>query len=214
MVHSSLRALGCGAETVIDGLLTALGAEGTLLMPALTYERVTRETPFFDVRATPSNVGVIPETFRLRPGTCRSLHPTHSVCAVGPFAALLPDHARDTTPCGPHSPFHWLPKHNGQILMLGCGLAPNTSMHAVEELAEPPYLYGLPIEYRLNGVAKSYTPHGFQGYRQRYDRIGQMLDVRRGKVLAGEAFLLEAAAMWEVALDALRKNPLAFVDPV
>ena len=133
--HSSLRSLGPvpgGAETVVRGLVEALGPDGTLLMPALSYARVTPEQPLFDVRLTPSNVGALPETFRTRPGTLRSIHPTHSVCGVGRLAAeLLGRHIEDRTPCGPRSPFHLLPEYGGQILMLGCGLRPNTSMHAV-----------------------------------------------------------------------------------
>ena len=48
LVHSSLRALGFipgGAEAVIQGLLEALGPQGTLLMPALSYEHVTPAEP-------------------------------------------------------------------------------------------------------------------------------------------------------------------------
>jgi aminoglycoside 3-N-acetyltransferase len=223
MVHASLRALGQvpgGAETVIQGLLSALGADGTLLMPALSYEHVTRENPLFDVRNTPSNVGIVPEAFRQRAGTKRSIHPTHSVCAVGPLsAALLDPHIEDTTPCGPRSPFHALPHHNGQILMLGCGLEPNTSMHAIEELAEPRYLYSQPIEYTLiqedgASIAKSYTPHGFDGWVQRYERVQDILPpsaLKRGPVLEAEAWLIESAALWEIALAALQKDPLHFV---
>jgi aminoglycoside 3-N-acetyltransferase len=77
LVHSSLRALGHvpgGAETVIAGLRHALGPEGTLLMPALTYERVTLQNPRFDVRHTPANVGVIPETFRRQSHPLRMRH--------------------------------------------------------------------------------------------------------------------------------------------
>jgi len=40
LVHASLRSLGKvpgGAETVVRGLLHALGEKGTLLMPALSY---------------------------------------------------------------------------------------------------------------------------------------------------------------------------------
>ena len=222
MVHSSLRALGQvpgGAETVIQGLLSILD-DGTLLMPALSYEHVTRENPIFDVRNTPSNVGIIPETFRQRAGTKRSIHPTHSVCAVGPLAtALLDSHIEDTTPCGPCSPFHSLPNHNGQILMLGCGLESNTSMHAIEELAAPPYLYAAPIDYTLiseNGtcITKTYTPHGFDGWVQCFDRLLDVLPpsgLKRGPVLEAEAWLIESAAMWESALAALRKDPLFFV---
>jgi len=227
MVHSSLRSLGPvpeGAETVIRGLLAALGTEGTLLMPALTYEHVGRHNPVFDVRHTPSNVGVIAETFRLRPGTRRSLHPTHSVCAVGPLSrVLLEPHAADTTPCGPHSPFHTLPEHGGQILMLGCGLEPNTSMHAIEEMVAPPYLFDEPCDYRLIGEdgqvqTKAYTLHPLhlRGWVQRYDRVEPLMaapGLRRRPVLAAKAFLLEARALWEAALAALRRDPLYFVDP-
>lgn len=55
LVHSSPRARGSvpgGAETVVQGLLDALGLDGTLLMPALSYEYVTPEHPVFDVRFT------------------------------------------------------------------------------------------------------------------------------------------------------------------
>ena len=33
--------------------------------------------------------------------------------------------------------------------MLGCGLQPNTSMHAIEEMVKPPYLFGPPLTYHL-----------------------------------------------------------------
>jgi len=224
LVHSSLRSLGRspgGAETVLQGLLAALGESGTLLLPALSYEHVVPSAPVFDVRQTPSNVGVIPETFRLRPGTRRSIHPTHSVCAVGPqTAALLEEHLEDHTPCGPHSPFHKLPQAGGQILMLGCGLEPNTSMHAIEEMVIPPYLFDPPLTYQLTletgqAIAKTYTPHNFRGWRQRYDRIEPRLSapgLRSGRVLAAQAYLIEAEALWQAGLAALKTDPLFFVE--
>lgn len=224
LVHSSLSALGHvdgGPETVIQGLLGALGQEGTLLMPALTYETVTRGSPTFDVRRTPSNVGAIPEYFRTRPGTHRSVHPTHSVCAVGPMTgALLDEHPLDDTPCGPHSPFHKLRDVGGQLLMLGCGLCPNTSMHAIEQMVVPPYLYSEPITYRLthadgHSVTKTNRPHGFRGYDQRYDRVADVLRepaLHCGRVLAADAYLIDVPAMWDAVLAQLRCDPLYFVD--
>jgi len=72
-----------GPETVIRGLLGALGEGGTLLMPALSYNLVRLAAPdvypLFDYKNTPSIVGKITEYFRTRPGTLRSLHPTHNV---------------------------------------------------------------------------------------------------------------------------------------
>jgi aminoglycoside 3-N-acetyltransferase len=190
-------------------------------MPALSYAAVTPEQPLFDVRSTPSCVGIIPETFRLTPGVLRSLHPTHSVCASGPRAAdLLARHGADTTPCGPGSPFRAVPSVGGQILMLGCGLRPNTSMHSVEELVVPPYLFGPPLTYTLvaedgTRTSKRYTTHGFEGWEQRYDRIQQLLgapDLRVGMVLDATCHLVEAARLFECAQDTLQGDPLYFVD--
>jgi aminoglycoside 3-N-acetyltransferase len=226
LVHSSLSALRYvegGAETVIQGLLATLGPEGTLLMPALSYEHVTRRQPVFDVWRTPSNIGTIPEYFRTRVGTRRSVHPTHSVCAIGSQTAeLLDGHPLDDTPCGPHSPFHKLRDVGGQLLMLGCGLCPNTSMHAIEELVEPPYLYSEPIAYHLihadgHEVTKTYRPHSFRYHQQRYDRVADVLSapaLRQGKVLQATTHLIEVSALWEVVLTKLRQNPLYFVDKV
>ena len=222
LVHSSLRALGPlagGPETVIAGLEAVLGPQGTLLMPALSYAHVTPEHPVFDLLATPSNVGVIPETFRCQTGTLRSLHPTHSVCARGKLADELTRwHGEDATPCGPNSPFSLLPERDGQVLMLGCGLEPNTSMHAVEERIEPPYLFDPPLEYTLilpggERRTKIYRPHNFRGWRQRYDRLElPNAGLARGTAAEAECFLLDARAMWAAALECLRVDPLAFVE--
>lgn len=224
LVHSSLKSLGQavdGPEIVIQGLLAALGPDGTLLMPALTYETVRSHNPVFDVRTTPSCVGAIPEYFRSREGTHRSLHPTHSVCAVGPLAnELLGPHRQDSTPCGPNSPFHRLPDFAGQIFMLGCGLRPNTSMHAIEELVKPPYLFAAPITYTLIDEAgqiiqKKYTRHNFRGWTQRYDRVAEILTspaLREGKILAAQSYLIAASVLRDSVLDALKENPLFFVD--
>ena len=230
LVHASLRSLGPipgadipadRAEAVIQGLLYALGPGGTLLLPALSYQTVTRDQPIFDVRATPSCVGALTEYFRTRPGTLRSVHPTHSVCGIGPRAAeLLEGHELDTTPAGQHSPFARLPEVDGQVLFLGCGLRPNTSMHAVEERIAPPYLYSSPCDYQIicaDGSQKSMMVmrHGFRGWEQRYDRLEQVMTsgLRCGNVLQAACHLVEAAAMWPAALEKLRADPLYFVDP-
>jgi aminoglycoside 3-N-acetyltransferase len=226
LVHSSLRSLGKlagGAEEVVASLLDALGPDGTLLFPALSYASVTPAWPHFDVRATPACVGALPEYFRTRKGTLRSLHPTHSVAGVGRLAEhLTRDHDLDTTPAGPHSPFARLPQVGGQILFLGCGLHPNTSMHAVEEQVEPPYLYGEFVDYHIRLADGSerrmrVRTHNFSGWAQRYERIAELMqspDLRSGSVLSADCHLLEAAALWPTALAALRRDPLFFVESI
>ena len=225
LVHSSLSSMGWvqgGPRAVVDGLLDALGPNGTLLMPALSYRTCNATRPVFDVRHTPTNVGRIPEWFRTRPGTQRSVCPTHSVCGVGRDAApLLGEHQLDDTPCGPHSPFRRLRDRAGQILFLGCGLKPNTSMHAIEEVAGAPYLLREPVTYRaILADASECTltchAHDFAGWTQRYDRLGPLLGpggLRVGRVLEATVHVVECEAMWEQALAALRRDPHFFVQP-
>lgn len=228
LVHSSYRALGLteGPETVIDTLLHALGADGTLLMPTLSYDTVNEDQPFFDIRQTPSCVGIIPETFRRRAGVRRSLCPTHSVTACGRDAAIMTaEHLLDDTPVGPHSPFRKLKDMGGQILFIGCGLMPNTSMHGVEELVNPPYLFA-PGHVNYNCVDENaniqklrirrhlFTLDG-RAVVQRYDRVSDVLTgdaLLYGRVLAADSFLLDAERLWRTAETVLREDPLYFVD--
>lgn len=221
MVHSAFKSLGVtDPEVIIEALLEVLGEEGTLLMPALSYQQ---QPPLVhDTRRTPSCVGFLPEYFRKRPGTRRSLHPTHSVCGLGRRVdELLNDHLYDCTPCGWHSPFNKILHLPGKILMLGCGLKPNTTMHAIEEYVQPPYLFSTPRVYTLtdeNGYTfeKQYIPHGFQDVAQRYDRIIRLLDppaLEIGKVGAALAHLIDCAALFPAALGALQRDLFYFVEP-
>ena len=223
LVHSSLNAVGRfpdRARLLVEALQAVLGPKGTLLMPALSYASVTRETPFFSLARTPSCVGGLTEYFRQRADTRRSVHPTHSVCAVGPETErLLGDHHLDTTPCGPHSPFRKLREAGGKLLFLGCGLRVNTSMHAIEELSPPPYLFGPPLQYLMEvddqTYRKTYIPHDFAGVEQRYERALKLLDADDysfGKVLLADSYLLRTEPLWEKAHAKLLEAPFFFVD--
>jgi aminoglycoside 3-N-acetyltransferase len=212
LMHSSFRSLG-GIEDSADGFFRGffdlLGSRGTLAVPTLTYNSVY-ENRLFDVSRTPGCVGWLSEYFRTQLDSVRSLHPTHSCAAKGYDAAFLTaDNERDITPCGSNSAFRKLPLLGGKILMLGCTLAPCTSMHGVEETAASPYLFAdmPPVDYRIidkNGTERRMTvyQHGFNfyHYEQRYTRIDQVLtapELVSGKILDAEAFLIDAAALWK-----------------
>ena len=195
-------------------------------MPALSYSSVTEDAPLFDVRNTPVCVGALPEFFRKQEKTVRSIHPTHSVCAQGYLAReITQDHGKDTTPVGKNSPFRKLPGYGGKILMLGCGLRPDTSMHGVEELSVPPYLfldhkvrYTIIDETGKRSEAEHFR-HGFDAYgaEQRYDRAADVLsgaELSRGKILRADCFLIDAKPLWEKAHAKLLEDPFYFVDLV
>lgn len=226
LVHSSLKSLGSvegGIETIIKGMQLALDEQGTLLMPALTYGAVDGiKNDEFSAKDTPSEVGALTEYFRTMPGVIRSVNPTHSVCGIGKYAReMLSAHHLDTTPCGPHSPYKLLSEIGGQILLIGCGLQSNTSMHGVEELVEPGYLFGETLKYRVyNGMReKNYIDcrrHDFSNVEQRYDRLANLLDygktLKVGKILEADCYLIDAKAMWKVAYEMLKKDETYFVD--
>ena len=53
LVHSSLGPVSGGPDTVLD----ALGPQGTLCLPTLSYLFVSSAQPVFDVKTTPTNLG-------------------------------------------------------------------------------------------------------------------------------------------------------------
>ncbi len=143
LVHSALRKLGPvdgGADTVIDALLDTLGPSGTLTLPTHTWKVVNAGQPVFHQTLTPSNVGALTNVFRQRPGVLRSLHPTHSVAALGPrAAALVEGHEHDDTPCSATSPYGRLRDWGGKVLIIGEGLNCCTFFHGCEQWAGMPW---------------------------------------------------------------------------
>jgi aminoglycoside 3-N-acetyltransferase len=222
IVHSSYKAL-CyddGPQAVIQALKETVKS-GTLMLPTLSYESVNKENRVFDVLNTPGCVGVLSEFMRISQDVYRSAHPTHSIAVWGKDAREIADaHIKDFTPVGPNSPLHELKRRNGKIVMLGCGLKPNTSMHGIEEMVIPSYLYGPSYDYDLvlpdgKRIKTNILSHDFSAVEQRYDRILDVLgesDYAFGKVLNADCCVLDAKAVWEKALLKYKENPMYFVD--
>jgi len=231
LMHSSYKSLGKiegGAKTFFEAFVELLGTDGTLVVPSLSFDTVTRENPVFDIKSTPSCVGYLAEFFRTKvAGVVRSLHATHSCCALGKYAKeITSNHEKDITPVGKNSPFAKLPEYNGKILMLGCGTRCNTSMHGVEEITEPPYcidrknMLTYTLKYGDNIITVNSYPHDFATqsgahYIQRYDRIVDLLkedEFCTGKVLDASCCLMDAKAVWKKGNEMLTCDPMFFVD--
>lgn len=231
LMHSSFKALGeieGGAGAFFDAIISYLGDEGTLILPALSFVSVTAKNPNFNLKQTPSCVGYLPEYFRTQvSGVKRSLHATHSCCAIGKYAdELVANHHLDETPVGKNSPFAKLPQYLGKILFIGCSTDRNTSMHGVEELCEPPYLLNREekITYTLDdGEGKIYHRDSFRHhfvkqdgshYDQHYSRLEALLsddEMKRGTVLQAHSVVMDAAAVWKKGVEIIQSNPYYFV---
>jgi len=227
LVHSSHNALKGngqieGGPAAVISALKHTVSRGTLMLPTLSWEAASPAHPYFNVNTSVSCVGILPEIMRTSEGIFRSPHPTHSVAIWGQDAeAIAAAHLRDHTPVGPNSPFAELRRRNGKIIMLGCGLESNTTMHGVEEMVAPPYVYGSSNDYTLtlacgNVVKQPYLNHGFgEHVHQRYERILPLLstgEVWQGKVLCADCTVYSAPAVWEKGVSKLREDMYYFVD--
>jgi aminoglycoside 3-N-acetyltransferase len=154
LVHTSLASLGWVAgreQTVIQALLDAVGAGGTIVVPTQTgsnsdpaewqapavpaewWETIRGQMPGFDPARTPSDaMGVLPETLRGWPGAVRSTHPQTSFAALGHDAATLL--ARHDLDCrfGDRSPLAALAEVGARVLLLGAGYDSCTAFHLGE----------------------------------------------------------------------------------
>jgi aminoglycoside 3-N-acetyltransferase len=140
LFHASFRNLshkGFLAENFLEAILAFIG-DGTLALPTLSWREVSPEKPIFNEMTTRSNVGVLSEIFRARFAERRSLHPTHSVAAMGPQTDyLLKDHGSDVRPCSPSSPWGKLAGIDAQILMIDVDMDSCTLVHHLEESFDP-----------------------------------------------------------------------------
>ncbi len=224
LVHSSLSSVGVvpgGAATVIRALLAALGPKGTLVMPSHTWDRPGRGDFAFDIGKTPSCVGAISERFRTIPGAIRSLHPTHSVVAIGPKARnLIAGHDTAKTPCGEGTPYARMIEERAQILFLGTTLDHNTMFHTFEAYADWPYLLRDEDEaFSVTDGSGSTKTMRFRrharGPDRRYGAITPLLQqagiLRKGRVGASESLLVESAPMTELVMRRMREDPAFLV---
>lgn len=147
MVHSSVNhVVPMFTGTPLDLLQTLVdfcGPHRTLAMPAFYFGDPAvgdvvasyARQPHFDVRRTPSQMGVVTELFRRSRGVRQSLHPTHRVAALGPLAeALTAGHESAGSTFGPGTPFDFMATHQTLILGLGKPFEVLTQVHHVEDV--------------------------------------------------------------------------------
>lgn len=143
LVHSSASNIGrfaCPVPRLVDCLLEAIDIRrNTVLVPALPFASSMKEYldlhPAFDVRSAPNAMGAISNIVMRRDGALRSVHPTHSVAALGPRAqTYVGGHHRGRTPFGEDSPYMRLQQEHGKVLMFGVGLNSVTNFHVYEDM--------------------------------------------------------------------------------
>lgn len=228
LVHSALSSLGWvegGASTVVEAIVSALSPGSTVLFPTLTGRACDHpeDRPRCDQRQQTTWCGAIPRAALRHPHHLRSIHPTHSVAAIGPQAAhFIAGHPDAATPCGVGSPYLRLARAGGYILLLGVSHDANTTFHSAEELAEAPYV-SYPGRYPCTVVDTAGTHHSVITPIHRWDRprcfeawrvpLNEAGIVRELEIGQAPCRLMEAQNLIDWLVEQLRHNPRALLAP-
>lgn len=210
-VHASLSRFGYflgGADAMIDGLLDAIGEQGTLVMPTFTFSFVGWEP--FDRKASPSQVGFVTETFRRRPGAVRSSHPTHSVAALGPRAAeICRGHTCRKPVFAEQGPFGKLLALDAKIVMLARPLA-STMLHMGEQCAGLPW-QDCQVAIVRKGKVEHVLARQLPYHSDRsgaYDRLESRGQIRRARLGLEDVQVMRARDAVQASTEVFERDPL------
>lgn len=207
----------------LDSHITMLreSAEGrSLWLPAFNYD--FPRSRVFDVRVSESQLGPIPERFRVSHAEWRTPIPMFSIAGTGP--ELQPRWGSGTDPFGADSIFASLVNGNGVVLYYGDTFHYNTLVHYAERLAGGPvYRYdklfpGTVILSDGTSVEGSLDYHVRPlGTGLDYDwarLLDEAIEAGVCTRLAGSPEVLAASArdLCDLWVKAMRSDPFALLD--
>jgi aminoglycoside 3-N-acetyltransferase len=221
LFHSSLKSLGWvegGPDAVVDACLDVVGGDGLVIVPTLTWSFASygpARLPF-DPHGTPSRVGAISEALRRRPDAHRSAHPTHSIAGLGRRAAELVAGHDKTSTFGKDGPYRRYVDWGAKILFLGVPHSCNTTLHAVEDWLDLPYLQiaqavvkGPGGEPKVVDVTRS--PMGHRDFYRKDSKVELLLRsrgiMRTGKVGAADSFWMPSQEMVGAVVKGIYEEP-------
>lgn len=159
-------------EGLLDALLAALPAGGSLAMNAFTWDFCSGKS--YHHRRSQCRVGLINELFRLHPGVARTPDPIYSYAVYGPEAAAAPT-APGATTWGEDSMTWWLLEDRrtrvvtyGLPPLRGSLLQANPALHALEERFAVPYRYFKTFK-GMADFGRGYEPHAVRMFVRSLD---------------------------------------------
>lgn len=235
LVHSSLSKIGFlqdGPKTLVDALLEVIGENGNLLMPTSpnnVYQlNYIQNTPYFDVKNSPSKTGSITEYFRQLNGVVRSLHPTEPVSAIGPLADYFTkDHFNELTPYTKNSPFYKVAEKQGKILYIGVTLSmAGTSLHTLEDAIEGfkfPVYHSKIFDFKIidydgvEHIVKTKVHNPEWSKKRKCDDLIPMFErdgaLKKVKIGEADTLLVDAQKFFDSMVDNYNKNGVTMYTP-
>ncbi len=222
LVHSSYKSLGDvdgGAQTVVRALESALGTDGdgTLIMPTFNFD-FNKGVPW-DVRTTPSKMGVLTELVRTDPRAKRVFHPFYSFAILGKHAEMLGS-LRYKSAYERDSVFGKLRDLDGKIMVIG--LSYNNSMtffHHIEQMEGVDYRFLKQFTGEVtdeNGVTYTDTFEMLvrdvdKGVLTMVDPMGALMEehgvIKSSKIGDADVKLMKAYEVYEFTAREMKRDP-------
>lgn len=218
-VHSAYSSLGKapggvegGPQTVIDAILEIITNDGTLIMPTFNYDFL-KGVPW-DIRSSPSQMGVMTELVRLDPRAKRMFHPIYSMAAIGRHADELAVH-RSNDCFGETTIFKKFRDWDAKILIIGLAYSKSiTFLHHCEQAAKVDYRFlkgfkGTAIDFEGKPHEGEYTMFVRdvdRGVVLDFEPIGALLDskvVKQKKIGLGDVRLMKCNDVFNLAVKAM-----------
>lgn len=206
LVHSSYKSLGPvdgGPQTVIRALEAALGPEGTLIMPTFNFD--FNKGAAWDVRTTPSKMGILTELVRQDPRARRVFHPFYSFAILGKHAEMLGG-LRYKSAYERNSVFGKLRDLDGKIMVIGLSYTNSmTFFHHIEQMEG--------VDYRfLKQFSGQVTDENGNTYTDTFEML--VRDIDRGVTtevdpmgrLMEEAGIIEVRKIGEADVKLMKAN--------
>lgn len=220
LVHSSYKSFGDvdgGPQTVIQALEAALGPEGTLIMPTFNFD-FNKGVPW-DVRTTPSKMGVLTELVRQDPRARRVFHPFYSFAILGKYADRLGG-LRYKSSYERNSVFGRLRDLDGKIMVIGLSYTNSmTFFHHIEQMEG--------VEYRfLKQFTGEVTDENGNTYTDTFEMLVRDIDkgvitevdpmgflmeekgiIKVRKIGEADVKLMKANEVYEFSAREMRRDP-------
>ena len=227
LVHSSYKSFGevaGGPQTVIRALEVALGPEGTLIMPTFNFD-FNKGQPW-DVRTTPSKMGVLTELVRRDPRARRVFHPFYSFAILGKHADLLGS-LRYKSAYERDSLFGKLRDLDGKIMVIG--LSYNNSMtffHHIEQMEGVNYRFLKQFTGEVTDENGNTYTDTFEmlvrdidkGVMTMVDPMGELMEkasvIKSARIGEADVKLMKANEVYEFTAREMKRDPhlLYFID--
>ena len=220
LVHSSYKSFGPvdgGPQTVVRALELALGAEGTLIMPTFNFD--FNKGPAWDVRSTPSKMGVLTELVRVDPRAKRVFHPFYSFAILGKYAEILGS-LRYKSSYERNSIFGKLRDLDGKIMVIGLSYTNSmTFFHHIEQMEGVDYRFLKQFTGEVTDENGNTYTDTFEmlvrdidkGVVTEVDPMGELMEqaglIKVRKIGEADVKLMKANEVYEFTAREMRRDP-------